>query len=198
MPLTDHQCRQPNTTGRLEKRSDGGGLRLVVSPKDDRRRWELVFRWQGKPQTLSLGPYPEATLTAARAAREKARLDLEEGRRPGTPDADAWRPPCKTLRQAAEARLEVAGAQWEPSHRARVEGRLRKNVLPELGGKRLDDITPPDVLAAVRKVEARGAKDVSRRTVQAFGAIYRFSIASEWVTANPPATYAAPSHHGRG
>ena len=95
MPLTDHQCRLPNTTGRPEKRSDGGGLRLVVSPKDDRRRWELAYRWEGKPQTLSLGPYPEVSLTAARAAREKAKLELEEGRRPGRPDDPAaGRPPC--------------------------------------------------------------------------------------------------------
>lgn len=186
MPLTDHLCRQPNTTGNVEKRSDGGGLRLVVSPKNDCRRWELAFRWQGKSQTLSLGPYPEVTLTAARAAREKARLDLEEGRRPGRQDDPAaGRPPCKTLREAAEAWLAVAGEGWKDSHQARVEARLRKNVLPDLGGKRLDDITAPDVLAAVRKVEARGAKDISRRTVQAIGAIYRFAIAHGWVTGNP-------------
>jgi len=186
MPLTEHQCRLPNTTGRPEKRSGGGGLRLVVSPKDDRRRWELAYRWEGKSQRLSLGPYPEVSLTAARAGREKAKLELEEGRRPGRPhDPAAGRPPCKTLRQAAEAWLAVTGAGWKESHRERVEGRLRRNVLPDLGSKRLDDITPPDVLAAVRKVEARGAKDISRRTVQAIASIYRFAIAHGWVTTNP-------------
>ena len=79
----------------------------------------------------------------------------------------------------------MTGAGWKESHRARVEARLRKNVLPDLGGLRLDDITPPDVLAAVRKVEARGAKDISRRTVQAIASIYRFAIAHGWVTTNP-------------
>lgn len=184
MPLTDSACRAPNISGKREKRSDGGGLRLVVSP-EGKRTWELAFRYEGKPQTASLGPYPTLGLAGARMKREQAKLDLQAGRRPFAAEAAPVRPPCRTLREAGDEWLAVAGAGWKPSHRERVESRLRMNVYPDLGARRLDDITPPDVLAAVRKVEARGAMDISRRTSQAIAAIFRFAIASGWVTSNP-------------
>jgi hypothetical protein len=129
-------------------------------------------------------------LTAARLAREQAKLALGDGRDPGRAPAAppvSTAPPCPTLREAAEEWLKVVGAGWKPSHRERVESRLRMNVFPPLGTKRLDEIAAPDVLAAVRQVEARGAMDISRRTVQAVAAIYRFSIASGWVKGNPAA-----------
>lgn len=189
MPLSDSQCRAPNVSGKREKRSDGGGLRLVVSP-NGKRQWELAYRWQGKPQTLALGAYPAVGLAQARLERERVKVDLQAGRRPrraGEPEPQPERPPCRTFRKAAEEWLAVAGEEWKESHRERVASRLRMNLLPDLGDKRLDDITAPDVLAVVRKVEARGAKDIRRRTVQAVGSIYRFAIAHGWVTHNPAA-----------
>ena len=40
------------------------------------------------------------------------------------------------------------------------------DVFPALGSKLMHEITPPDVLAMVRKIEARGALDISRRAPQ--------------------------------
>lgn len=50
------------------------------------------------------------------------------------------------------------------------------------------EVTPADVLAMVRKVEARGALDVSRRVKQHVNQIYRFAIPNGWVQHDPAAS----------
>jgi len=65
-------------------------------------------------------------------------------------------------------------------HAARLLTRLEQDAFPVLGKLGLSVITPTDVLAMVRRVEARGALDVSRRLKQRVGQIYRFAIADGW------------------
>lgn len=78
MPLTDSACRAPNKTGAREKRSDGGGLRLIVSPTGKRVR-ELAYRFQGQSTTKALGAYPAVSLATARIRREEAKVALQAG-----------------------------------------------------------------------------------------------------------------------
>lgn len=44
---------------------DGDGLRLLVSPKGN-KRWELRYSLRGKRHDMSLGPYPEISLAEVR------------------------------------------------------------------------------------------------------------------------------------
>ena len=81
---------------------------------------------------MALGQYPNLGLAAARFEREKAKVQLQAGRDPGAKAEAPVRPPCRTLREAAQEWLTVAGAEWKTSHREPVESRLRRNVLPAL------------------------------------------------------------------
>jgi integrase len=75
----------------------------------------------------------------------------------------------------------------DPSHAARTLARLERDAFPEIGAKDLEAVTSADVLAMVRKVEARGALDVSHRLKQHVSQVYRFAIPQGWADSDPAA-----------
>ena len=54
---------------------------LQVSPAGS-KRWFLKYRVGGKEKQLALGSYPDVSLTAARKARDVAKMQKSEGRDP--------------------------------------------------------------------------------------------------------------------
>jgi integrase len=64
---------------------------------------------------------------------------------------------------------------------------MERDVFPFLGEKMMQEITPPDVLEMVRKIEARGALDISRRAKQGVGQVFQFAIACGLAASDPTA-----------
>jgi len=58
--------------------SDAGGLCLEVHP-NGRKHWRLRYRYAGKPQMMSLGPWPLVAIAVARHKRDEARRLLHDG-----------------------------------------------------------------------------------------------------------------------
>lgn len=55
--------------------SDGDGLHLRIHPKGG-RQWRLRFRFGGKANMMSLGPYPAVSLLQARRKRTGLKSSL--------------------------------------------------------------------------------------------------------------------------
>ncbi|MDQ2640505.1 MAG: integrase arm-type DNA-binding domain-containing protein [Pseudomonadota bacterium] len=64
-----------------KKHFDGGGLYLDVR-ENGSRYWRMAYRFAGRERLLSLGVYPEVSLSAARNRRESARALLRSGTDP--------------------------------------------------------------------------------------------------------------------
>ena len=58
------------------KKSDGGGLYLLVKPSG--KYWRLKYRYADKEKNLALGVYPRVSLKAARTMREDAKSLLAQ------------------------------------------------------------------------------------------------------------------------
>ena len=78
--LTDAQCRNAvcSHASKRERLSDSGGLYLEVAPGGS-RRWFWKDRHEGQEGRMALGSYPSISLTAARMARDTARLQKSTG-----------------------------------------------------------------------------------------------------------------------
>jgi integrase len=63
--------------------------------------------------------------------------------------------------------------------------RLASNILPSLGSQQIAEIEAPDIVAMVRAVEARGARDVAKRALETTGQIFRYAIAHGYAKRNP-------------
>jgi integrase len=65
-----------------------------------------------------------------------------------------------------------------PHHASDVLRRLESNIFPALGKRPIDSIDAPELLVAVRKIEARGAYDLAHRVLQVCGQVFRYGIAT--------------------
>ena len=73
--LTDAQCRNATCPPdkKRERLTDSAGLYLEISPAGSKRWFQKIYR-DGKETRLALGSYPTVGLTAARRARDAAKL----------------------------------------------------------------------------------------------------------------------------
>ncbi len=149
------------------KLADGGGLHLLITPAGS-RWWRLRFRVHGKEQMLSLGTFPEVSLKEARDRRDQARRDLAKG-----VDLSAKRRTEKlasgdTFEAIAGEWFERFSTNWAPGYSSKVIRRLELCVFPWIGPMPIAQIKAPELLACMRRVEARGKLGTahqSRRTV---------------------------------
>src|SRR5437879_8203283 len=65
--------------------------------------------------------------------------------------------------------------------------RLDSNILPSLGAFQITEIDAPDMVAMVRAIEARGARDIAKRAMETTGQIFRYAIAHGKARRNPAA-----------
>lgn len=159
--LTDTGARQAKAAQKPRKLTDEGGLYLYVAPSGA-KTWRYDFRFLGRRQTLTIGPYPEVTLKKARKRHQAARELLEDGQNP----AEAKQREKRSKHSAAANTLEAIAQEWldetkphrSPSWAVMVGGWFRNHVNPVLGNRPLDSIEPADVLGLVRSIAAGKAK----------------------------------------
>ncbi|MEQ8178792.1 MAG: tyrosine-type recombinase/integrase [Amphiplicatus sp.] len=181
------------------KLSDGGGLYLLINPNGS-KLWRLKYRYLGKEKVLAFGAYPDLPLVKARKEREVAREALAEGKDPG----EIRR--VERLRILAERDRtfdRLANDYLAKQEReGRAESTLKKNrwvldmAQADLGAKPVADIRAPDILVALKKVEARGTFETARRLKVMIGSVLRYGISIGWMDADPtPALRGAITRH---
>lgn len=165
------------------KRADGGGLFILVTP-DGRKGWRLAYRLDGKQKLLSGGPYPKVGLRAARLWRDKVRAQLTLGIDPSAArreaaeqrEAAAKIPSSNRFKEVAAEWLATRELSWSPRYTYLVKGRLEADVYPVIGDMDVADITPRQMLDAIRQIEARGSIEMARRVKNHCSEIFRFAI----------------------
>jgi integrase len=183
MALKELEARYATKRAKDYKLADGEGLYLLVRPNGS-KLWRMKYRFADKEKLLSFGRYSDVSLAQARLKRAEAKLALAAGRDPGAKDVA---PAGVTFEASARAWHANREGGLDEAHAARILARLERDAFPELGASSLRTIKPADVLAMIRKVEARGALDVSRRLKQHVSQIYRFAIPQGWADTDPAA-----------
>lgn len=191
MALTDTFVRQVKHKGSAagEKHADGGGLYLLV--KSVGKYWRMDYRYAGKRKTLALGVYPAVSLAKARKGRDQARELLAEGLDPSASKraermATAVAAANTFEAVACEFHATKAGG-WSEKYADRWMERMKKDLFPYVGKVPLGDVTAPLVLAALRRVEKRGAIETAHSLRQAAGQVMRYGVQTGRCERNPVA-----------
>lgn len=185
MPLTAtevKQARRGKTTRRLW---DELGLYLEIAPAGG-RWWRFKYRVQRGDERverrISLGTYPDVSLADARERRDAARKLLAKGIDPSerrkSEKRDAALRDANSFAAVAAEWYGKQATHWTERHSEDVHRRLENNLYPDLGSRPIAEITAPELLAAVRKVESRGAHDLARRMLGVAGQVFRYAIAT--------------------
>lgn len=180
MALTDTAIRNAKPATKPFKLADGGGLYLLIQPSGG-KWWRFDYRFGGKRKTLSMGVYPDVPLASARPRRDEARRLLAEGIDPGehrklTRD----RRPREADSFEAVAREWHAkfAPTWSAKHAARILQRLTLDVFPWIGARPVGQVTAPELLTVLRRIEARGVLETAHRAHQNCGAVFRYAVAT--------------------
>lgn len=181
MPLTDAAVRQAKPAETTRRLFDGAGLYIEVSPAGG-KWWRFKYRFGGKEKRLSLGTYPETSLSAARRATLGARQVLAGGQDPGElrklEKLKSSNPAGETFRDIALEWFGMQTAQWSEGHAERSKRQLERDLFPWLGDRRMQDIAPVELLATLRKVEERGAVETADRGLMLARQVWAYAIAS--------------------
>lgn len=177
-PLSDTKIKKAKPQDKAYTLFDGGGLFLLVTPSGS-KLWRLKYRFQKNGKLLALGQYPDVTLSDAREARHTARQQLAQGIDPA-----AARKANKNIIQDGTfeaVALEWHGKftpRWSPKHAATTLTRLEQDLFPLMGERPIVDIKAPELLAALRRVESRGALESAHRLRSIAGQVFRYAVAT--------------------
>ena len=149
--LTDAQCR--NAVCPSDKKqarfSDSGGMYLQVSPAGS-KRWFLKYRIAGAEKQLALGSYPAVTLTAARKARDAAKLQKSQGADPvmvrKVEKLKASRTDGDTFKTVALEWYAKQAPQWSAGHAERSLRQLERDLFPWIGNRPMVEIHAMELL----------------------------------------------------
>ena len=172
------------------KISDSLGLYLLIHPNGS-RYWRMKYKFNKKEKVLAIGLYPQISLSEARAARDKAKKLIKQGI---DPSQEKKRKKLADVALAQNSFESVARewhnktkAEWNDKHSLDVIKSLEDNIFPFIGNKPITDITPPEMLLVLRKIEARGALVQVNKLRQRCDRIFQYAIITGLATYNSAA-----------
>lgn len=179
MALTDITIRNAKPADKPYKMADGGGLFLLVH-NNASKYWRLKYRVLGVEKLLALGVYPDISLADARSRRDEARKMIANGI-----DPSENRKAVKSSKQgSASNSFEIIAREWAASHladkaashRDRVLRRFELYLFPWVGAKPISEITAPEILVHIKRVQNQNKLETAHRTLQAAGQVFRYAV----------------------
>lgn len=204
MQLTDKGIRAAKAETKPLKLFDGGGLFLLVTPAGG-KWWRLKYRHAGKEKLLSLGTYPDVPLASqkirvgnkdiyikgARELREDARKLIAQGLDPSAErrkeKIESALSAASTFNAVADEWLEKKSKKLAPVTVTKITAILKNDLRPWLGKRPIKEITPPELLSTIRRIESRGANELAHRAMHIASSVFQYGIATSVVERNPAA-----------
>lgn len=190
MPLTDVKIRQTKPTSKVQKLTDGGGLRIEITPKGS-KLWRYRYEIEGVENTFAIGAYPAISLQEARRVRDNARLLVKQGIHPSHDRQsrleDQLVKNANTFEAIACEWLDKKKAKWSAPYHNQAKNCLKKNAFPKIGRLPIRSVTAAHVLAILQTMERRGAETYALQLRQWCSTIFRYAVATQRADADPAA-----------
>lgn len=137
---------------------DGAGLCLIVTPSS--KTWKQRYTINGKKTSVTLGKYPDMSLSDARLAGERVRQTVAKGM-----------PAKMAMNEAGTVTFKDAIDLWLPSYSTKVEPKTKDDAIrrmelhaKELMSMPIELIKPRHVVAAMDKLVKKGQFETITKT----------------------------------
>jgi len=175
--LTDLKLQRTKPAEKPYKLKDERGLYLLVQPAGG-LLWRLRFSLHGREGMVSLGRYPDISLKAAREKRDEARALIARGINPSAHRKAARAARADTFEAIAEEWLLMQKAKLAETTYDKARWMLVELLGPYIGRTPMKLLAAPEMLGALRKIEARGRIETAHRAKQRAGQVFRYAIAT--------------------
>jgi len=179
---------KPEPGKKVTRHYDGNGLFLFITDKGQ-KWWRFKFSFAGKEGMLSLGTFPKVSLKEARQQADELKEMIRQGINPAMN-----RKATKAAEKTKDANsFEVVAREWfnvkrtgkAETTRIKEIASLENDVFPYIGERPISELTPPDLLMILRRVEGRGAVDTAHRIKSRCSMIFRYAIATGRCISDP-------------
>lgn len=182
MPLKSHEIKSLRPIEKSFKVADARGLYLLVKPNGS-KRWYFKYRHGGKEKKMSIGEWPEVSLSDARNIRDAAKFKLSSG----------TDPMLERKREKVTAHINAANtfslvATEYIDHKMVGEGRAASTILKarwfleqlsgSVGSMPITDIDPQMMLAALKRLESKGVLETAKKCRSFASRVFRYGAAT--------------------
>ena len=188
MPLTSVNISQAKPRDKEYKLSDGGGLYLLIRP-NGAKLWKHKVRIQGREQKLSYGSYPLVYLKDARTKRDETKLAMTRGEDPVQKRREDK---LAAMFRSANRFAEVAEEFIDKREKEGLApATIKKSrwfldlLRPSIGHRPIAEITPQELLAALRKIEKKGHRETAKNSRSFASRVFMYGYATGRCTSDP-------------
>ena len=172
------------------RKFDGGGHYLEIMPSGA-KYWRFKYSYLKIEKRISFGVYPEISLAKARELRDAARLQVKEGKDPSIVKQENKRLATLNASNTFKAlALEWYGNKltgWATKTAKRQKKMLDDELFPSLANRPITSITTAELLEVIRKIEARDALEVAKRSLQTCNQVFLYAAQTSRCETNPAA-----------
>jgi integrase len=173
--LTETAIRSAKPREKPYKLFDERGLYPLLMAPTGGRLWRFRYRHGGKEKLLALGAYPDVPLRRAREKRDEARRLVADGIDPNVQRQSDKATLCHTFETVAREWLELLKNSIKASTLERERSQLERFVFADLGSRPIAQLTTPEILTVLKKIEARGTTDTAHRVRSSCVRILRYA-----------------------
>jgi Phage integrase central domain/Arm DNA-binding domain len=142
------------------------------------RLWRLRYRLGGVEKLLTLGAYPDVSLKRAREKRDDARKLIADEVDPNAKRQAERAAQGDTFEAIALEWLKLQGTRLAVETMEILGTRLNSYLFPYLGTRPIAAIKAQELLAALRRAEARGRHETAHRVRSLAGRVFRYAVAT--------------------
>ena len=180
MPLTVLQIAAMSPLDKSYRKADEKGLYLEVFPNGS-KLWRFKYRIGGKEKRLALGTYPETTLIDARDKRDTHRKRVKDGIDPARENRLArLERKVNAGHTFGDVAADYIRVKYESEGKAKAtvdkQYFFLSRLTPTLGNTPLSDIKPIELMAALRKLEAKGHRQTAKCTRAFASRVFRYGV----------------------
>jgi integrase len=163
-------------------------LFLHVQPSGG-KLWRLKYRIGGIEKKLALGAYPATSLGDVRVLRDAARKQIAAGIDPGI-EKQRNKQRAKdnagtTFGAVAREYIAKRGLEGATDKTQETARYFLAQLEQGIGRFPIADIVPSDVLAVLKRIEAKGNHETAKRTQQFASRVFRYGVATARVPSDP-------------
>jgi Arm domain-containing DNA-binding protein/integrase-like protein len=186
--LSDTKIRNAKPADKEYTLADGQGLSVRVQVNGT-KIWLYRYRFGGKRKNMSFGVFPVVTLKMAREKRHDAEKLLDQRQDPAV-----VRETKRQEEQKTEHTFRAVGQEWlttkfEKENKAKATIKRERWNLGQLNREICDrplcEIEPPELLTALRRVEARGRYYTVGRLRSTASRVFQFGIGAAYCASDP-------------
>lgn len=181
----------------IEWEPGGTGLGLRISPAG-RKSFIYMYRFQGRPRMMTLGPYPRIGLAKARLMAAESREKLIHDIDPGAEHTEKKKQErgAPTIKTLADEYLNLWAKprkkSWQEDERI-----IYKDIIPTWGRVKAKNLKRRDILLLIDSIIDRGAPISANRTLAVIRRMLNFAVERGIIDATPCVSVKAPGKENR-